>query len=120
MSRKTIVLLFTTDKTIEPSAILQCDTTGEYFPFVFNDWRDAIHYLKWSESKNYNNGKSKTYQKWCDKYGYSEEEEFTGNLNEFNSDDSDDSNDSDDCSTIFTSIMDIDENMDLTKLSAWK
>jgi len=51
MTRLTVQLLFSRDQNVQPGSILQCDTSGEYLPFNFFDWRDAIHYLLWAETQ---------------------------------------------------------------------
>jgi len=88
MGGTTITLLFSTDKNEEPPGILQCDTTGEFYPFIFNNWRDAIHYIQWCKQQN-NGREYDMFNKWSKLYGYDEEETFIGDLNEFKTDDSD-------------------------------
>ena len=47
MGRLTVVFLFSKNRNIEPSAIIQCDTSGEYYSYTFFDWRDAVHYINY-------------------------------------------------------------------------
>lgn len=111
MTRTTITLLFSKDQSNEPPGILQCDTSGEYYPHYFYDWRDAIHYINWRNSLNTNELEHKLFHKWSVLYGYDEDEKFNGNLNEFRTDE--------DEWMIFTSIGTITCDMDLNTLSAW-
>lgn len=113
---ESIVLLFTKDTSSEPCGILQCDKTCEYYPFYFLDWRDGIHFLRWCE---YNKKKKLTQQvfnEWCIKYGYDENEEFNGDLNEFRCEKTEPNK-----WYITTSHLEnpIDGSCDLTKLSVW-
>jgi hypothetical protein len=82
MGGLSIILLFENNKNIEPGGIIQCDTTGAFYSFEFYNWRDAIHYIKWTY---FNNVEllDKTFLKWSEIYGYNEDEEFNGDLNEF-------------------------------------
>lgn len=109
MTRKTITLLFTKDKSKEPSGILQCDTSGEYYPYYFYDWRDAIHYIQWCLNQNKHGHKS--FKQWSEIYGYDEDETFNGDLNEFRN--------CNDPWIIFTSIGVVTGDMYLNTLSAW-
>lgn len=109
--RTNVCLLFSSNVTIEPGAILQCDTTGKYYSCTFNDWRDAIHYLKWFDNNNYSNTDS-SYNSWSNIYGYSEEDIFIGNLNEFQTNSSDDW-------IIWTSVGSINSQTNLNTISAW-
>ena len=81
-------LLFSNDKNLEPPAILQCDTSGEYLPFYFYDWRDAIHYLQWCNANKLLTEEHNSYKEWSEIYSYNEEE-FVGDLNEFRCDKND-------------------------------
>ncbi len=112
MTRLTVQLLFSRDQSTQPGAILQCDTSGEYFPFNFFDWRDAIHYLLWAETRKNNPRKQKTFSSWCEIYGYDSDEEFNGNLNQFG-------NYPTDLPTIFTSIGSFDLFEKIDTLDAW-
>jgi hypothetical protein len=111
MTRLTVQLLFSRDQSTQPGAILQCDTSGEYFPFNFFDWRDAIHYLLWTETQKINPRKQETFSSWCEIYGYDSDEKFNGDLNEFGK--------FDNLPTIFTSIGSSDLFEKLDKLDAW-
>lgn len=117
MGRKIVTLLFSKDKNSEPEAILQCDTSGEYLPFYFFDWRDSIHYIQWCLNNNLSSADIKSFEQWGKKYGYNDKEEFNGNLNEFRCDENDNDNDE---WVVFTTIGDIDGSKNLKKLSAWK
>ncbi len=115
MGRLTVTLLFTRVMTTEPAGILQCDTSGEYLPFYFNDWREAIHYIQWSNNKKLNSREHETFEEWSEKYGYSgDEEEFNGDLNEFKSKQGK-SNEW----IVWTVLGPFDSSTDLTKISAW-
>ena len=83
MGRLTITLLFC-KPTEEPPAILQCDKSGEYFPFHFQVWKDALHYLSWAEQFNEEPRKHESYELWCEEFGYYDEEEFRGDHNDIN------------------------------------
>lgn len=111
----TVTLLFTKNNKSEPPAILQCDKSGEYFPFYFFDWRDSIHYLLWCESIGYNFKEHKTFNEWSDKYGYDSDEKFSGDLNEFRC-----KKNKQDKISIDTTICTISEYTNLNKKSAWK
>ncbi len=87
MGRLTITVLFSKNTKREPSAILQCDTSGEYFPYNFVSWKDGVHYLLWSESTQKDPRSDETFSSWQDEFGYSDEEEFTGDYNQFNGED---------------------------------
>lgn len=113
MTRLTVSLLFVKNMKFEPPAILQCDTSGEFFPFFFNDWRDAVHYLFWCRKNEKNCREMEIYNEWSDLYGYNEEEKFTGDLNEFKKIDDFDE-------LIFTSIGNIKSSSNLKNKSAWK
>jgi hypothetical protein len=102
-----IVLRFERSRSSEPSAILQDDTTGNYLPYDFYDWRDAIHYLNWVYSKSLSVYKQRTFDRWATSYGYMEEEEFSGDLNENRK------------LTVDTSIGIIPHTIDINNLSAW-
>ncbi len=112
MTRLTVQLLFSKDQTIQPGAILQCDTSGEYFPFNFFDWRDSIHYLLWAETQEFDPREQTTFGAWCDIYGYESDEEFNGDLNEFAN--------YNNLPTIFTSIGSFELFEKLDELNAWK
>lgn len=109
MTRTTVTLLFTKDKSEEPPGILQCDTSGEYYPHYFYDWRDAVHYIQWC----LNHGKygHEAFSQWSEQYGYDEDETFNGDLNEFRN--------SDDPWMVFTSVGVITGDMDLNDVSVW-
>lgn len=111
MTRTTVTLLFSKDTSKEPPGILQCDTSGEYYPHCFNDWRHAIHYIRWRLTQNIGKNEHNVFREWCKTYGYYEYEEFTGDLNEIKT--------NDDSWIIFTSIGTITSEMDLNVLSAW-
>lgn len=113
MTRVTVVLLFSKDKNIEPGGILQCDTSGEYFPFNFRDWRDGVHYIQWClhNKKKYSH---ESFNIWSELYGYDDEEEFTGDLNEFRCKKSDEYK-----WIVFTSCCEINGSTNLKKKSAW-
>lgn len=83
MGRSNIVLLFTKNKSREPEAIIQDDTSGEYYPFYFKDWRDAVHFLQYVYLKKKSLVTMELFKSWSEKYGYHEEDEFIGDLNEF-------------------------------------
>ena len=112
MTRLTVQLLFSKDQNTQPGSILQCDTSGEYLPFNFFDWRDSIHYLLWTESQKINPREQTTFSSWCETYGYDSDEEFNGDLNEFG-------NWPTDLPTIFTSIGSFDFFDKLDELNAW-
>ena len=114
MSCKTITVLFSKKKEIEPPAILQCNKSGEYLPFYFFDWRDAIHYIQWCEKNNKNNGGDESFDEWKELYGYDEEEKFQGDLNEFKCKKNDKSK-----WEVSTTLKDIKGCVDLYKKSAW-
>ena len=84
MTRLTVTLLFSKNKTKEPPGILQCYSSGEYFPFYFYDQKDVIHYIQWTnnyhENNNKINNKIKLFQKWSNKYDY--DQILTDDLNE--------------------------------------
>jgi hypothetical protein len=108
-----INLLFTRNNCHEPGALISNNTSGEYLPYHFYDWRDAVHYINWSQ-----NLKNDNFDEWCDKYGYSENESFEGNLNEFRSYSTENNNEW----TIFVNddiIQFVNENTDLNKISVW-
>ena len=110
---KSITLLFIRNKKIQPSAIIQDETSGEYHSQHFNDWRDAIHFIGFLYK---NIGKlrlsdfDKSYNYWSNKYGYDEDGIFNGNLNEFMNNDM----------CYFTTIGIIESGTDLNIISAWK
>ena len=70
----------------DKSAILQINKTGEYLPYYFAYWKDAVHFSVW-ESINYSNeyNTCKTYRIWYELYGYDNNEKFYPKLkyNEF-------------------------------------
>jgi hypothetical protein len=109
MTRTTITLLFTKNKSEEPPGILQCDTSGEYYHYYFYDWRHAVHYFQWSLNKR--ESETQLFREWSTTYGYDEYESFTGDLNEFRV--------SEDPWIIFTSIGTVKGDMDLNTISAW-
>jgi hypothetical protein len=111
MTRLTVQLLFSRDCNTQPGSILQCDTSGEYLPFNFFDWRDAIHYLLWAETRGTDPRNHTNFSSWCEIYGYDSDEEFNGNLNEFSTLTT--------LPTIFTSIGSFESSQDLDKLDAW-
>jgi hypothetical protein len=115
MSLPGVILLFDRDKNKEPPGILQCDSSGEYFPYYFFDWRDSIHYLLWCNATNKKFDMVKNYNEWCTTYGYDENELFNGDLNEFRSS----IDKSDEFIQIYTSIGDISLCDDLSAKSAW-
>lgn len=94
----------------EPSAILQCDMTGEYLWMSFIDWRYAVHYLRWCEYHDMLEESEKSYDKWCNKYINYDSEHFVGDLNEF---------DDKDGNVIETQCGNIFPLTDLYKISAW-
>ncbi len=109
-----VTLIFTKNRDVEPPAILQCDTSGEYFPFYFFDWRDAIHYYQWCQHNNKEYSQHDTFQEWCELYGYDENEEFNGDLNEFKCN----KNDENKCIMDTTNGI-VSGSTDLNKKSAW-
>ena len=62
------------------SSLLQNDFTGEILQHWFFSWRDAVHYSLW---KSLSENEHKSFEDWSKKYGYKENEEFNGDLNEF-------------------------------------
>jgi hypothetical protein len=115
MGRITVNLLFEKDFTKQPAGILQCDTSGEFLPYVFFNWLDAVHFLIWKQNKSSLQIET-AYYDWCETYGYDTDEKFNGNLNEFHT--NNDSNCQNDW-IIFTSVGVVTSYMDLTTLSAW-
>jgi hypothetical protein len=111
MGGTSITLLFSTDKNTEPPGILQCDTSGEFYPFYFNDWRDAVHYIQWCKQQN-NGREHNMFNKWSKLYGYDEDETFIGDLNEFKTNESD-------SWCVWVHDRTIDSNVDLNTLSVW-
>ncbi len=111
MTRLTVQLLFSKDQNTQPASILQCDTSGEYLPFNFFDWRDSIHYLLWTEFQKINPREQTTFSSWCNIYGYDSDEEFNGDLNEFGN--------CDNLPTVFTSIGSFELFEKLDELDAW-
>lgn len=113
MGYLSLVLLFSKNQSTQPPAILQCGTSGEYFPYFFVDWRDGVHYIFWCESNSKEPRLDESFETWRSAYGYDEEEEFVGNLNEFVS------SSSSDPFSVFTSIGSISSTDDLNSKSAW-
>lgn len=111
MSKLEVTLLFCKDRTTQPPAILQCDTSGEYFPYFFVDWRDGVHYIYWCKVNSLNPKQNSIFNKWSKINGYEEEGEFIGNLNEFI--------DRPDEITVFTSIGVVNSSENLQCKSAW-
>ena len=111
MSRLTVVLLFSKNQSKEPPAILQCSISGEYLNYSFDDWRDAVHYLFWCSYNKFNPRGDSNFDTWRETYGYSEEEEFVGDRNEF-------INRSDEV-TVFTSFSLFSNRVDLAAFSVW-
>ena len=109
MGGLSIILLFANNKNIEPGGIIQCDTTGAFYSYEFYDWRDAIHYIKWTYFNNVELS-DKTFLKWSEIFGYDEDEEFNGDLNEFKYDNL--------VSTNIGMFKNIN-NVDLKIISAW-
>lgn len=115
MGALTIQLLFEQDTNVQPGAILQCDTSGEFISNRFDDWRDAVHFILWCTANEFNPRQHKIYNKWMEIYGYDEDEEgklhFNGDYNEFIKCNSD--------YYVYTSIGIIPENFDLKSANAW-
>ena len=109
-----IVMLFSKDITREPPGIFQCNKSGEYFPFYFFDWRDGVHFIQWCKHTNVMES-TKSFNMWCKKYGYDENEIFNGDLNEFKYD-----------NDIYIDVfgpdtpIEICDDYDLNKMSVWK
>jgi hypothetical protein len=112
-----ITLLFTRNKNSEPGALISCSTSGEFFPYYFRDWKDAVHYINWSQ-----NLKNDGFNEWCEQYGYEDDDEcFNGDLNEFSMI-SDSNNKKNSEWTIFVHdnyIRYVDQNTDMNKISVW-
>ena len=86
MSRLGLICLFCKNKEEEPRAVIQSTITGYIGAFIFNSWKDSVHYLLWCNKYNKNGLNDDIFNEWCDKYGYYEDEEFIGNYNEFRTD----------------------------------
>lgn len=84
MSGISVVPLYT--KKGEPPAILHYDKSGEYYSYFFENWKEAVHFVAWIEiQENDKNEKKETeiyFKEWRDKY-FDENEEFIGDLNEY-------------------------------------
>jgi hypothetical protein len=111
MGRKTIALLFIrkNEHNDQPGALICDDTSGEFYPWTFYDWREAVHYIVWA-NKNINQD---TYTIWCEQYGYYDEECFVGNLNEFKGTDE---------WYVFINddiVQTVDNNTDMNNISVW-
>jgi hypothetical protein len=109
MGRTTVTLLFTRkENKNQPGAILCDDTSGEFYPWVFYDWRDAVHCINWTKKLNHD-----TYILWCEQYGYYDEECFLGDLNEFRGEDE---------WVIFINddiMQSVDNTTDMDNISVW-
>ena len=88
MAKFTICLMFERNRKEEPSAILRCDTSAEFYPYDFYCWKDAVHFWGFYQNEckqsSFVTTVSEVQRKWEKKYGYDNYEEFRGNLNEFN------------------------------------
>lgn len=111
MGGKTITLLFTKDRSTEPAAILQDHTCGEYHDY-YNDWRWAVHFMIYYGINKRKMEMNSIYKSWRCKY-INEEEEFSGDLNEF----------ADQEWFVSTTVGDFENDpknpIDVEKLSAW-
>ena len=112
MGRATVTLLFSLDVTQEPPAIIQDDTSGEYYPYYFNNWKHAVHYLLWCRKNDKDPG-NKSHRLWDNKYISDEDDyEFIGDLNEFRNED---------LGVIFVGNgLDWEQGTDMLNISAWK
>jgi len=107
MGRRIVELLFQKNTSIQPGAILQCDSSE----YKFIDWRDAVHYLIWCRVNDFDDREIESYHKWCDIYGYDENDKFIGKYNEYINCD---------FGIIFTSIGHFSKGDDLEKANAWE
>jgi hypothetical protein len=110
MGRIIVVPLFCEEG--EPPAILKCDFSDKFYSVEFNSWKDAVHFLiylrKYEEHHDWFD--MKIYNRWADKYYDFDEEEFTGDYNEFR--------DTEDFGTIFISTgLVVDNTTDLKSIS---
>lgn len=107
MPRVNIQLFYGSDDPI--AGIMLCDHSDEYYSFAFDDWRCAVHFMRWC-SKMQDNSYSPTmtykeYNKWNEIYNY--DEEFVGDFNE--------NNDLHENVSIYVFHILLDNTMDLNK-----
>jgi hypothetical protein len=113
MSGINVVPLFT--KKGEPPAILQDDTSGEYYNEFFENWKEAVHFVAYMQIEELKkNKKSKKFEsfvkEWRKKYFDEEDEEtFIGDFNQFQNKDI----------YVVVSNFAIDGKSDLKNASIW-
>ena len=82
-----VIILFSKDTSIEPTAIIKDELIDEcYSSFEFDTWRDAVHCINWINimtSLNNSKGIYDLLGDWADNFGYTQFGEFRGNHNQF-------------------------------------
>jgi len=82
-----VIILFSKDTAIEPTAIIKDEEIDQcYSSFEFDTWKDAVHCINWINHHVENNDQIGNYEllgDWADIFGYTQFGEFRGNHNEF-------------------------------------
>ena len=82
-----VIILFSKDIAVEPTAIIKDELIDEcYSSFEFDTWRDAVHCINWINimtSLNNSKGIYDLLGDWADNFGYTQFGEFRGNHNQF-------------------------------------
>ena len=82
-----VIILFSKDTAVEPTAIIKDEEIDQcYSSFEFDTWRDAVHCINWINHHVENNDSIENYEllsDWADIFGYTQFGEFKGNHNQF-------------------------------------
>jgi len=60
--RLSVLLLFSKNKKTEPEAVIRSDSSNELFQHIFNDWRYAVHFIKYYKTLELS--VDEAYDKW--------------------------------------------------------
>ena len=82
-----VIILFSKDTAVEPTAIIKDEEIDQcYSSFEFDTWKDAVHCINWINHHVENNETIGNYEllgDWADIFGYTQFGEFRGNHNQF-------------------------------------
>lgn len=74
-----IILLYA-PKNKEPGCLISSSTTGKIYSHIFNNWKEAVHFIGWCDYNEYD--EYDDCDEWHDLY-HDNDDNFSGDLNEY-------------------------------------
>ncbi len=79
-----VIILFSKDTAIEPTAIIKDEEIDQcYSSFEFDTWKDAVHCVNWINLQSDLKNTYELLSDWADNFGYTQFGEFRENHNQF-------------------------------------